>query len=164
MERRLILMRHAKSSWETDAPTDYARPLSKRGRRDAPRIADRLVELDWRPQLVLSSDSQRTQQTFQRMQDALGQDVQVQFLPSLYAAGPKELAGALAAVSDDLTCVLALGHNPGWEEAAQWLCGQDVRLSTANAALLVGAGSSWREALDGAGSWGLHDVLRPKEL
>jgi phosphohistidine phosphatase SixA len=164
MKRRLIVMRHAKSSWDTDAPSDHARPLNPRGQRDAPRIANRLLELDWRPQLVLSSDSRRTQQTFDAMRPVLGEDVPVQFLPSLYAAGLTELAAALAAVDDGLTCVLALGHNPGWEEAVRWLCGQPVRLTTANAALLVGTGSTWQVALRGAGSWDLDCLLRPKEL
>jgi hypothetical protein len=38
MQRRLMLMRHAKSAWTSHVPTDHERPLNKRGRRDAPRI------------------------------------------------------------------------------------------------------------------------------
>ena len=45
MTRRLIVMRHAKSSWKSGAATDHERPLNKRGRRDAPRVAQRLEEL-----------------------------------------------------------------------------------------------------------------------
>jgi phosphohistidine phosphatase SixA len=164
MKRRLIVMRHAKSSWKSDAPTDHARPLNKRGRRDAPRVGERLVQLDWRPQLILSSDSQRTRETLQLMQDALGREIPVEFLPSLYAGGAHDLASALAGINDDITSVLALGHNPAWEEVVEWLCGESIRLTTANAALLEGIGLSWREALAGSGSWKLHAVLRPKEL
>jgi phosphohistidine phosphatase SixA len=164
MKRRLIVMRHAKSSWASDAPTDHARPLNKRGRRDAPRIGRRLVELAWQPQLVLSSDSRRTRETVRLMRDALGQFFNDTATTEIYTGGPDELAGALAGVDDDVTTVLALGHNPGWEEVVEWLCGQRVRLTTANAALLEAAGPSWHEALRGSGTWRLHEVLRPKEL
>lgn len=164
MKRRLIVMRHAKSSWSTNAPTDHARPLNKRGRHDAPRVAQRLAQLGWSPQLVLSSDSQRTQETFQLMRDCLRPDTPIRLLPSLYAGGPADLFRALADVDDDVTCALALGHNPGWEDAVYHLCGQDVRLTTANAALLDSAGPTWQAALETPGSWQLHDVVRPKEL
>jgi phosphohistidine phosphatase len=164
MDRRLIIMRHAKSAWDTDAPTDHARPLNKRGRRDAPRIGQRLAELQWQPQLVLSSDSQRTQETFRLLCEGLGQEIQVRFLLSLYAAGTEELTTELRAVDDDVACVLALGHNPGWEEAVEWLCEQSVHMTTANAVLLEGSGSSWGDTLSNAGLWNLRNVIRPKEL
>ena len=164
MHRRLIVMRHAKSAWDTEAPSDHARPLNKRGRDDAPRIGQRLAELQWQPQLVLSSDSQRTHETFQLLCQGLEQDVQVRFLPSLYAAGMEDLTTELSSVADDITPVLALGHNPVWEEAVEWLTGQSVRLTTANAALLEGSGSSWSAALGESGTWNLCDVIRPKEL
>lgn len=164
MQRRLVIMRHAKSSWETDAPSDHARPLNKRGRRDAPRIAKRLAELGWQPQLVVSSDSRRTKETYELLGSSLGDTLPVRFLPSLYQGGVAELVSALEDVPDDVPCVLALGHNPGWEQVVEWLCGQHVRLTTANAALLEGRGATWREAAGGQASWLLRDVLRPKEL
>jgi phosphohistidine phosphatase SixA len=98
------------------------------------------------------------------MRDALGQFFNDTATTEIYTGGPDELAGALAGVDDDVTTVLALGHNPGWEEVVEWLCGQRVRLTTANAALLEAAGPSWHEALRGSGTWRLHEVLRPKEL
>ena len=70
MRRRIIVMRHAKSSWKSGARDDHARPLNKRGRRDAPRIAARLAELGWVPERVISSDSERTRQTWARMEEA----------------------------------------------------------------------------------------------
>ena len=71
MERRLIVMRHAKSSWKSDAETDHLRPLNKRGRDSAPLVAARLVELGWIPEAVYSSDSLRTRETWDGMMNAL---------------------------------------------------------------------------------------------
>ena len=47
MKRRLIVLRHAKSSQKSDAPDDHSRPLNGRGKRDAPRVAARIAELGW---------------------------------------------------------------------------------------------------------------------
>ncbi len=30
MPRQLLILRHAKSAWDTDAPTDFERPLAKK--------------------------------------------------------------------------------------------------------------------------------------
>ena len=55
MARRLIVMRHAKSSWKNPKLRDHQRPLNKRGRRDAPRVARALRKAGWVPDAVLSS-------------------------------------------------------------------------------------------------------------
>lgn len=168
MERRLIVLRHAKSDWETDAPTDHARPLNKRGRTDAPRVAARIFQLGWTPEYVLSSDSQRTRETYQRMSDvfgeALGREPIVQFLESLYHAGPRALQSALADVPDDISSVMAIGHNPGWAEVVYWLTGESIHMTTANAALLSIDAEHWSDAVGRAGFCELVDVIRPKEL
>ena len=164
MLRRLIVMRHAKSDWDAGAPTDHARPLNARGQRDAPRIAAKIAELDWAPDIVISSDSRRTRQTWELMADQFSDDINVKFLSSLYHAGSEELADALRLVPDPATTVLALGHNPGWSGAVHWLTGDSVGLTTANAALCRITAESWNQAVHLHGSWELEDILRPKEL
>ena len=163
MQRRLILMRHAKSAWDTDAPSDHERPLNKRGRRDAPRVGERLAELGWIPELVISSDATRTRQTWEGVATAF-ERVRTHFLPSLYGAGVPEVKAALAEVGADVGTVLILGHNPGWEEVLVYLTGQEVRLTTANAALLDGEADSWEAATEQPEQWRLDRVIRPKEL
>ena len=162
--KQLIIMRHAKSAWDTDAPTDHARPLNKRGRRDAPRVAQRLVELDWIPQYIISSDSTRTRETYELMRSAFAAAPQVEFLPTLYHAAPSDLASALSLVPDTVVSALALGHNPGWEQAVHWLTSQAVTMTTANAALIECDVDSWSDVVRHAGSWKLRDVIRPKEI
>lgn len=164
MFRRLIVMRHAKSSWKSDAVDDHSRPLNKRGRRDSPVVGGYLQTVGWLPELVLSSDSVRTRQTLELMMEHFDPRPQVEYLAPLYHGGIHALREALAGVSPELKTVMALGHNPGWEEAVAWLTGEDVRLTTANAALLESGGESWRSALQGEGAWHLIDVVRPKAL
>src|SRR4029453_11419712 len=112
MQRRLMLMRHAKSAWQSQAPTDHERPLNERGRRDAPRVGKRLAKLGWVPDHVVGSDSRRTQETWERMQKHFP-EARVRFTRALYAGGPTELQTEVARLSANVRTVLVLGHNPG---------------------------------------------------
>jgi phosphohistidine phosphatase SixA len=85
-------------------------------------------------------------------------------LPSFYHGGIDELVEEVSALPSGVQCVLALGHNPGWEGALLWLTGEDDRLTTANAALLEGRGETWAEAVATRGGWTIREVIRPKEL
>lgn len=164
MEYRLIVMRHAKSDWESGAKKDHDRPLNKRGRRDAPRIAEKLVELGWQPNYVVSSDSQRTTETFQLMEEVFSDGTSVEFLDSLYLAGIRELEHAVGSVPNMQATVLALGHNPGWEDCVHKLTGECEEMTTANAALMTIEDEDWAAAIIRHGDWSLVSVLRPKEL
>lgn len=160
---RLILMRHAKSSWASDAATDHARPLNQRGREDAPRIAQRLVELGWVPNRVISSDSARTQETWARMADMMPPPESVEFTRRLYHGGVDALVDAVRLEPPEAQCLLVLGHNPGWEDVAQWLSGEPVRMTTANAVLLRHEATDWSASLV-QDAWTFVDILRPGEL
>lgn len=162
MHRRLLLMRHAKSAWSSDAPTDHARPLNDRGRFEAPRVAADLLDRGWIPDLVLSSDATRAIETWRGMVDVLG-DRPLVLSRRLYHAGVEAFEEEVGLVAPQVGTLLVLGHNPGWEEVAAWLTGRSVQFTTANVALMSGRGGSWAEALKPR-AWTLDDVIRPKEL
>ena len=164
MKRRLIVMRHAKSSWKSGAKTDHERPLNKRGRRDSKRVARHLRREGWVPQIVLSSDSERTRQTADLLHKHWDHESHFEFINAFYHGGIDEVVAEVSAVPDDIECVLVLGHNPGWEGVLVWLTGEDERLTTANAALLLGDALTWREAMAQRRAWQIHDIVRPKEL
>ena len=64
MTLRLILMRHAKSSWDSPGLDDHERPLNGRGCRSAKAIGAWLNDHGYLPDLVLSSDAERTRETW----------------------------------------------------------------------------------------------------
>eukprot|EP01046_Picozoa_sp_COSAG06_P013479 COSAG06_NODE_818_length_12113_cov_9.211670_5_plen_340_part_00 len=68
---RLIIMRSAESSPSRSLAAEKERPLSKRGRRDAPRVAAELQRKGWDPRAVVMSDSVRATETWARMAPAL---------------------------------------------------------------------------------------------
>ncbi|KAH8939210.1 hypothetical protein BDL97_15G026800 [Sphagnum fallax] len=171
-KRRLILLRHASSSWSDRSLKDHERPLSKWGRHTAADIANKLNQPGWFPELILCSDAIRTRETLEIMQSHVSDlgEVEVRFLGSFYAIAAMDGQTAqhlqeniLKYSRDDVTTVMCMGHNRGWEEAASLLCGISVELKTANAALLEAPGSSWQEAFDkaGMGGWKLVGILKP---
>ena len=162
MKRRLIVMRHAKSSWSHAQLTDHERPLNKRGRRDAPQVASFLKNEGWIAQRVISSTSQRTRETWDLM-SPIWNHPPAEFTRALYLAGSSEVREALLS-QDSATSIMILGHNPGWSEVSSWLSGLRIEMTTANAVLLSVEAGTWREAFEQAGSWTLHDVIRPREI
>lgn len=163
MQRRLVLMRHAKSSWKQGNLSDHERPLNGRGRGDAPRMGHELAARGWVPGLVASSDSQRTRETWARMCEPLGiPDQDVLWSNHLYLAGLRAIRRHALDWDGSTTTALVLGHNPGWSDAASALSGRPVDMTTGNCALLVGAGATWTEAL--LRPWELVGLLRPREL
>ena len=61
--RSLLIIRHAKSSWDDPGLDDFDRPLNKRGKRDAPEMGKRLRKADYSPDLMISSPAKRAQDT-----------------------------------------------------------------------------------------------------
>ena len=108
--KRLILMRHAKSSWADPSQDDIDRPLSKRGIRDAARIGRWLLETGYLPDQALVSAAARTRETWAGVAGAIGARP-AEFLPELYHADPAAMLGTLRRASGDT--VLMLGHQPG---------------------------------------------------
>jgi phosphohistidine phosphatase len=159
--RRLIVMRHAKSAWDTEAPTDHARPLTSRGQRDAGRVAEQLVQLGWVPDQVVSSDAARTLETWERMVQSITGPIPFVATPALYHAGPEAFRAVVGALPDAVRTPLVLGHNPGWEQVVAWLTGTLVPLGTANAVLMSRDGDGgWSAALQPE-SFTVTAVLRP---
>jgi phosphohistidine phosphatase len=163
MQRRLIIMRHAKSAWNNEAPNDHERPLSSRGRRDAPRVAKELRRRGWIPELVLSSDAVRAKETWQRMSEAFD-EVETRLLPQLYLAGIDAVRDALRDVPSTTSTLMVVGHNPGWEQMVTHLTSVQVHMTTANAAFVRIDAASWPEAVAKSGAWSLERLVRPKEL
>jgi phosphohistidine phosphatase SixA len=121
-----------------------------------------LTDLGWVPDLILSSDSQRTQETYEAMSDGFADEVPVEFHRSMYHAGLQAILHEAPGVPDDVNTLMVLGHNPGWEEVVERLSDEFATMKTASAALLEGQGDSWPDAL--AGKWSLVDIIHAREL
>ena len=119
MTKRLILTRHAKSSWDDPRLTDHARPLNDRGITASADLGQWLVSRGYLPDHVLCSDSLRTRQTWSGIAGALPDAPPLELKPALYHAGPDVMLAVLRHAKGD--CVMMVGHNPGIAEFAHRL-------------------------------------------
>jgi phosphohistidine phosphatase len=129
--RTLLLVRHAKSSWDHDVE-DHERPLSGRGRRDAEALG-RLLAEDGQPDLVLCSDAVRTRETWDRAAAGGATAAQVKYVREIYHGWVPELVALIRKVPDDVSTLLMLGHAPGIPDLVEHLC---VRTGSADWAKL----------------------------
>ncbi len=109
----LILVRHAKSSWDDPRLADVDRPLNRRGQHDAPAMGQWLAAREERPQRVISSPANRARSTAEHLVRAMDMDPDdILIDDELYFAGIHGMLRALERVDDTHDRVMMVGHNP----------------------------------------------------
>jgi phosphohistidine phosphatase SixA len=161
--KTLLILRHAKSSWEDEKLPDIDRPLNKRGRHDAPRIGDLIKAEGLLPDLIISSTAKRTRSTVELVAGASDYDGEIRWDESLYAAEPQAYITALRALPAEVERVMVVGHNPGLEELVAMLTDEWARLPTAALAQVSLDIANWSD-LEFEPVGKLVHVWRPKEL
>lgn len=171
--RQLLLLRHAKSSWDDPALPDHARPLNARGRRSAMAMAEAMRSLGLSPDIVFVSSARRTLQTLEALtpfEDA----ALVEPMDALYLAPWSRLLEELRQVPETARSLLLIGHNPGLHDLAMALAdpvsfdrgGADARRLAegypTGALAEFTIASPWRQLAAGGGR--LVRFLAPRDL
>jgi phosphohistidine phosphatase len=169
--KRILLLRHAKSSWSEPGLGDFERPLAPRGIRAAGTMAAYLAAEGLMPDLVLCSAARRTVETWNHLAGALGRQPTVAIEPGLYLAEADTLLDRLRAVPARISTVLLIGHNPGMEMLARTLIGGGGRADrrrlaakypTAALAVIDADIAGWPDLAKGKGR--LERFVTPKQL
>ena len=160
--KKLLLMRHAKSSWKKKNLPDIERPLSPRGEKDAPAMGRLLRKKELVPDLILASPAVRASLTAQAVAEKSHYTKDILFVDKLYMAEAPEILGALAGLPDEVNSVLLVGHNPGLEYVLQVLTGKIESLPTATIAYISLPVEHWSE-ITGAVKGEFEKVWRPKD-
>ena len=161
--KTLLVLRHAKSSWNDPALDDHERPLNERGRRDGPRMGKLVQEYGLIPDIVISSDAVRARLTAEAVAAAARYVGEIVLDPHLYLASPADILSLLRTVRENAETVMIIGHNPGLEELVEQLTDERHDLPTAALAHIVLEIDQWRDlTLSTRGT--LLGHWRPKEL
>jgi phosphohistidine phosphatase len=169
--KKLVLLRHAKSSWDDPAMEDHDRPLNKRGRKSAPLIARWLVRRRHLPDTVLCSSAARAQETVALMGSAVAGMPDPVIERALYHARPGAMLDRLAKLPRGCRTAMLVGHNPGLCDLLRQLSDgreePDLRRAlehfpTAAAAVLEIRGDDWSSI--GFGRAHFFDFASPREL
>ena len=169
--KRLLLLRHARSTPALNGHDDYERALTSSGEADAARIGDFLAAEGLMPDLIVSSSARRALDTARlvasRWRDAAEPSAEL----ALYDASRLLILARLHALPDDAASALIVGHNPGIGESASWLAGDgdpaarlqiSARYPTSGLSVLAFDCASWREIAPRAGR--LERFVSPADL
>ena len=168
---RLYLLRHAKSSWSDPSRHDYDRPLNKRGKKDAPKVAKAMTERGYHPDRILCSSSQRTKETLAGVIPSLTGEVSLHLLEALYEGNAPDYLVLLRDHAKDSKNLMIVGHNTGLQEIAlrlistgdlQTIAGLEQKFPTAALAVIDFTCDSWQEV--SANSGHLVDIIKPRDL
>jgi phosphohistidine phosphatase len=167
---QLLLLRHAKSSWDDASLPDRERSLNKRGRRAAAAMREAMRGLGLAPDVILVSPARRTRETLEAL-EPWDDTPLVEPMEVLYLATAAQLLGVVRDVGETVRSVMLIGHNPGMYEFGVSLTGRSSVSDAANR-LLAGfptgalaefaVASPWRQL--GAGGGQLVRFLTPRDL
>ncbi len=160
--KTLLLLRHAKSDWDDTSLRDFDRPLAARGERDAPRIGKALRKRGALLDLIISSPAVRAKATIEAVIKTAKLKLEIRFDETIYGASSPELMRLIRRLPDGNSCVLLVGHNPGFEDLVGRLTGSHERMPTAALACIEFQIDHWEDLKDGEGK--LAWLLTPKKL
>ncbi len=158
-----MLMRHAKSDWDSDAVDDHSRPLNDRGVRSANRMGEVLRDLGLVPGLVISSTATRARSTAELARLSGGWDSRLVLEDRLYGASFTETLDVAAESGGDHERIMLVGHEPTWSQTLHHLTGARAAMRTATCADIEVALPRW-EALSTATTGSLVTLLQPRHF
>lgn len=111
--KSLLLIRHAKSSWDFNV-NDIDRPLNNRGGADAPAMAKRLIKREIKIDAFVSSPAVRAFTTAVYFAEAYGKKAKnIVVIPSLYEANQEVFFNVIEELDNEFDTVALFSHNPG---------------------------------------------------
>lgn len=161
--KTLLIMRHAKSSWNYPGLSDYDRPLNARGKRDAPRMGKYLRQEGLTPDRILTSSAKRARKTARKVAKGSGYAGKVKKLEAFYDTTPGVYFETLQRLPDKHQRVMVVGHNPTMEQLVHHLTRHIKRMPTAAVAHIELPLDRW-EALDVYTQGTLVNLWTPKTL
>ncbi|GAB5526464.1 MAG: phosphohistidine phosphatase SixA [Roseivirga sp.] len=162
--KQLLIVRHAKSSWEDASLRDFDRPLNKRGSRDVPDMGKRLSKKGLKPDLIIASPANRAITTAKGIARALDYELSaILEEPDLYHAGTRTILKIISQVDDRVDRLMIFGHNPGFTDLVARV--SDLSLYNLPTCAVCGVAfdfESWEEILSKRGRKFFYDYPKSK--
>lgn len=165
MTKKLLLIRHAKSSWDDASIADVDRPLNSRGIKNAPEMARRLKKLNIVPDVLISSHALRALETARLFAAEFGFAAdKIHIRPELYLAGTDQFQSVISSLDDNWNVVALFSHNPGITEMANQL--SNARIDNMPTASIFGARfiqPRWVDIVNVQGEFWFFDYPKSKD-
>lgn len=170
--KRLILLRHAKSSWDDPVKRDFDRPLNAKGKRAAEMMGEHMQEEGIMFDAVIASPAIRVVETLESVAKGYGEAIEPEWDRRAYLASNMTLLEIVHEADDAVGALLLSGHNSGLEDLVLLLV-PDSKGDTARAeveekfptcalAEMEFDVDSWADIAPGTGK--LLRYVRPRDL
>lgn len=160
--KTLLLLRHAKSSWQDAGLRDFDRPLNKRGMKAVPLVGKFMREREVKPDLIVSSPALRARTTAALVAEGGELQAELRYDERIYEADLDALLKVVAQFDEEAEMILLVGHNPGLQELLRFLTGEEKEFPTAALAYISLTLDEWSEAAERSGR--LQWLVTPKSL
>ncbi|HOJ63411.1 MAG TPA: histidine phosphatase family protein [Spirochaetota bacterium] len=114
--KEILLLRHAKSSWEDLNIEDFDRPLKKRGINDTIIMAEYIKQSDLIPEYIICSDARRTRETLSILLEKINSKIETLYTRKIYEADVSDILEVIYETDNKFNRIMIVGHNPGMEE------------------------------------------------
>ena len=143
--RKLIILRHGKSSWSNSDLNDFDRPLTERGEKNAVAMGEFIAQKNGTPDLVLSSSAKRACDTAALASSTMGYaQEKIETDSELYLANVGEILKSISRVSANINFCVLVGHNPGLTDLVNYFGLKLDNLPTASAVCLEFDSLTWQ--------------------
>lgn len=151
MTKKLVLIRHGEASYP-DKGGDFSRALTELGKEQNSFIANKILEKDCCPEILISSNANRAVQTAQQFAKIWGiEKNKIVERSEIYESTTLELLKLVNQMNDQFNHAVIFGHNPGLSDLAEYFTGFNFQLNTSSALVLEFESSSWSEISKGTG-------------
>lgn len=151
--KKIIIIRHAKSSWDMAMISDFDRKLNDRGKKEASFVGSQIAQQFTPPDIFIASPARRTIKTAKKIAKKLQFDNQKIIREMrLYNAPLSQILEIIAETSDNLETLYICAHNPGVSDLIRYLTLKEIpeMVPAASYELLLHI-NSWTEELKGKG-------------
>lgn len=144
--KRLIILRHAKSSWDNADESDYDRKLNKRGEKSAELMGEFLAAKQGNVDLILSSSAVRAFSTARIVSQKLNYNIdEIETTKKLYLAWVNDILKTIYSISNNADSCILVGHNPGLTDLVNHFGVRLDNLPTASVVCFEFEAQSWED-------------------
>ena len=158
--RKILFLRHAKSSWEDPNLRDYDRPLSTRGINDTKLMRDYTGSVVHEVDQIYSSPSVRTRQTIEHLMPDCYQTAK--YLKKLYLGSSDDIFNVLRNIEENKKVIMIVGHNPGLQTTIEIILSQPIEKFPTCALAVIELRSNWYKSESPSGD--LLRFVKPRDF
>ena len=155
MSKKILLVRHGRTEEKSQGQRDQDRSLTTEGMQNSSLMGDYLSNQGIDPELIITSDALRAQQTANLIAEQLKYPIQkIHINTNIYEGSVRVMMTLINQLEDRYSSVMMVGHNPSMLYLAEYLSKAEIEsLTTCGIIIIDFKIKSWKRVQEGSGSF-----------